>query len=202
MTATESSRQVSRTEEQDALEEFSARFVKQSGMIYLANNFEEVISTVNDLIQQRGKGDSCCALIKLLQNGLSVDMTKEIHSTIPFDDFQRNPRAIANRIDVGITKGEYAVAETGSIVDISLSDEHRLLSSFSRVHIAVVERSRFLKKLQELAPRIRDLIGEKNSGMPKPSMTLIGGPSRTSDIELKSVLGVHGPHEVHVVVSG
>jgi L-lactate dehydrogenase complex protein LldG len=170
-------------------------------MVYLAHNSEEIISRVNDLIQQRGKGDSCCAPIEIIQNGSSVDLSKKIHATIPFERFQKNPREVANKIDVGITKANYAIANTGSIVDLSQSDEHRLLSSFSRVHIAVVENSTILKKLQELAPRIRDLLKEKNNAKEKPSITLIGGPSRTSDIELKSVLGVHGPHEVHVVVS-
>jgi L-lactate utilization protein LutC len=183
----------------DPLEEFSERFTKQSGVFYPAKNSNEVVSTINDLIRERGRGDSCAAPISLMENGLPVDISKEIRTTVPFDDFLKNPREVSAKIDVGITRANYAVAETGSIVDISLSDQHRLLSSFSRVHIAFLDRSAVLTRLSELAPKIRDLLNA-DTGETKPSISLIGGPSRTSDIELKSVLGVHGPHEVHVVV--
>jgi L-lactate dehydrogenase complex protein LldG len=101
-------------------------------------------------------------------------------------------------LDVGITKADYAIAETGTIVDISYTDENRLLSSFTRVHIAVLEKSKILAKLRELSPLMREKLKPGKSSI--PSITFIGGPSRTSDIELKSVLGVHGPHEVHVVL--
>jgi L-lactate utilization protein LutC len=182
----------------DPVQEFTERFTKQSGMFYLAKDSGEIISKINDLIRERAKGDSCSAPISVLEKGKSVDISEEIRSTIPFEDILKNPKEVADKIDVGITKANYAIAETGSIVDISLSDQHRLLSSFSRVHIAVLESSTVLKRLSELGPKIRDLLNE-DASKTKPSISLIGGPSRTSDIELKSVLGVHGPHEVHVI---
>ena len=168
-------------------------------MICPAKNPEDVVAIVNALIKSRGKGESCCSSeIQISTNGSLRGISSQIDATVAYEDFQKDPRKIAGLLDVGITKAEYGIAETGTIVDISYTDEHRLLSSLSRVHIAVLERSSILEKLSMLSPKMKDLL---RAGMePKPSITFIGGPSRTSDIELKSVLGVHGPHEVHVVL--
>ncbi len=184
---------------QSPVEEFSTRFSKQAGMIYPAKNPEDVVAIVNALIKSRGKGESCCSSeIQISTNGSLRGISSQIDATVAYEDFQKDPRKIAGLLDVGITKAEYGIAETGTIVDISYTDEHRLLSSLSRVHIALLERSSILEKLSMLSPKMKDLL---RAGMePKPSITFIGGPSRTSDIELKSVLGVHGPHEVHVVL--
>jgi len=168
-------------------------------MIYPAKTPEEVVSLVNGLIKTRGKGESCCSsMIQLSHNGLTGNISSQINATLCPENFRKTPLKAAGMLDVGITKAEYGIAETGSIVDVSYTDEHRLLSSFSRVHIAVLERSSILAKLSMLSPKIEELL--RADARPKPAITFIGGPSRTSDIELKSVLGVHGPHEVHVVL--
>ncbi|HYB03051.1 MAG TPA: lactate utilization protein [Nitrososphaerales archaeon] len=184
---------------QNPVEEFSVRFSKQAGVIYPAKSPEDVVAIVNGLIKSRGKGESCCSSeIQITANGSLRGISSQIDTTVAYEDFQKNPRKIAALLDVGITKAEYGIAETGTIVDISYTDEHRLLSSLSRVHIAVLERTCILEKLSMLSPRMKELL--LPGVEPKPSITFIGGPSRTSDIELKSVLGVHGPHEVHVVL--
>ncbi len=181
------------------VEEFSARFSKQAGMIYPAKSPAEVASIVNGLIETRAKGASCCSPeIKISSINSPTGISGQIKATITYSEFQKNPRKLAGALDVGITKADCGISETGTIVDVSFSDEHRLLSSISRVHIAVLEKSSILPKLSMLSPRMKNLL---RAGVePKPSITFIGGPSRTSDIELKSVLGVHGPHEVHVVL--
>jgi L-lactate dehydrogenase complex protein LldG len=181
------------------ISEFSDRFAKQAGTIYPAKNPDETVSIINDLIKQRGKGESCCSQrIELASDGSVVNIAPNIKTSVRFEDLQKGGKELANLLDVGITKADYAIAETGTIVDISYTDENRLLSSFTRVHIAVLEKSKILAKLQELSPLMREKLKPGKSSI--PSITFIGGPSRTSDIELKSVLGVHGPHEVHVVL--
>jgi L-lactate utilization protein LutC len=184
---------------QDLVTEFSSRFSKQAGLVYPAKDQAEVASLINGLIKSRGKGESCCAPdIDIPSTDSRTNISPEINATMGYSDLQKNPRKFVGLIDVGITKADCGIAETGTIVDVSYSDEHRLLSSLTRVHIAILERSSILGRLSMLSAKMKDLLRAGEAS--KPSITFIGGPSRTSDIELKSVLGVHGPHEVHVVL--
>ena len=183
-----------------AVEEFSARFTKQAGMLYPAKDPSDAVSIINGLIKSRGKGESCCSdKIEVSYQGSKTHISPLVTTTVTYDALKKDPRKLVGLLDVGITKADYGIAETGSIVDVSFSDESRLLSSLTRVHIAVLERNRIQDKLSMLSPIMKDFLNPSN-GRKKPAITFIGGPSRTSDSELKSVLGVHGPHEVHVVL--
>ncbi|MDG6907156.1 MAG: lactate utilization protein [Nitrososphaerota archaeon] len=182
------------------IEEFSSRFIKQAGKVYFAKSAEDTTRIINGIIEERGKGDSCCSSnLRIRQNGSMVDISGRVKTNIWYSQFEEQPRKFADQLDVGVTHAEYGIAETGSIVDVAYTDEERLLSSITRVHIALLDSSNVLPNLDDLASRIRETLSAKQDH-PKPSITFIGGPSRTSDIELKSVLGVHGPHEVHVVI--
>ncbi|HVO97087.1 MAG TPA: lactate utilization protein [Bryobacteraceae bacterium] len=106
-------------------------------------------------------------------------------------EFSRDACASA---EVGITSADYALADTGSLVIFTESGESRLLSLLPPCHIAVIERSKIVPSLDDLL-RQRPMPGENSS-----AMVIITGPSRTGDIEMRLVRGVHGPGEVHVVI--
>jgi L-lactate utilization protein LutC len=98
--------------------------------------------------------------------------------------------------DIGITGVDYLVAETGSLVLLSLPDTPRSLSLLPPIHIAVATAD-------QIVPDLFDLVDPTSWG-PNPMLpsciSLITGPSKTGDIELRLVTGVHGPGEVHVVL--
>ena len=96
------------------------------------------------------------------------------------------------RCDAGLTSADAAIAETGSLLLDARAERHRLLSLVPPVHIALVPASRLVGSLG-------DAFGAGGDG-PGPAWTLITGPSRTADIELTLVVGVHGPRALHVVV--
>jgi L-lactate dehydrogenase complex protein LldG len=98
--------------------------------------------------------------------------------------------------DLGISGVDFLIAETGSLVVRACPAEPRSLSLLPPVHIVVAERARLL-------PDLFDLFEPKHWGEPPslPScLSLITGPSKTGDIELRLVTGVHGPGEVHVIL--
>jgi L-lactate dehydrogenase complex protein LldG len=99
--------------------------------------------------------------------------------------------------DIGISGVDALIAETGTIVQVSRPGQPRSLSLLPPVYIAVAHRSQLLPDLFdwfETIPaeaRARDLAA---------CYSLITGPSKTGDIELRLVTGVHGPGEVHVIL--
>jgi L-lactate utilization protein LutC len=93
--------------------------------------------------------------------------------------------------DIGISGVDYLIAETGSIAILARPEEPRSLSLLPPVHVAVAARAQLLPDLFDLFAAL--------SAMPS-CLSLITGPSKTGDIELRLVTGVHGPGEVHVVL--
>jgi L-lactate dehydrogenase complex protein LldG len=72
--------------------------------------------------------------------------------------------------------------------------EPRLLSLLPACHVVVIEARQILSGLDELFAILPDPATQSSS------MVLITGPSRTADIEMRLVRGVHGPGEIHVIV--
>jgi L-lactate dehydrogenase complex protein LldG len=98
--------------------------------------------------------------------------------------------------DLGLSGVDYLVAETGSLALLSGPDRPRALSLLPPVHVAVAERGQLLPDLFDLFEARR---WAERRGLPA-CLSLITGPSKTGDIELRLVTGVHGPGEVHVVL--
>jgi L-lactate dehydrogenase complex protein LldG len=108
-------------------------------------------------------------------------------------EFSREACAATN---VGITSADYALADTGTLVVLTESLESRTLSLLPPCHVAVIDQARIRGGLDDLFTRV-PLPAARSS-----AMVLITGPSRTADIELRLVRGVHGPGEIHVVIIG
>jgi L-lactate dehydrogenase complex protein LldG len=97
-------------------------------------------------------------------------------------------------IDVGITRAQAGIAETGTLVLDSSVEHNRLISLVPPVHIAILESSHIYATLGETLAMLQR--GDEVS----PAITFITGPSRTADIELTLTVGVHGPQELYVFI--
>jgi L-lactate dehydrogenase complex protein LldG len=98
--------------------------------------------------------------------------------------------------DLGITAADFAIAETGSVVVQSRRGQERMVSLLPKVHLAVVEPAMIVPDLFDLFARL-ELTGLDQ--LPS-NLTLITGPSKTGDLELRLVTGVHGPRAWHVAL--
>lgn len=88
--------------------------------------------------------------------------------------------------DAGVTDVYAAVAETGSLVIRPTPQHGRALSLVPMIHAAIVQPRDLVADLVDLFDKA-GLEGSRNG------LTLISGPSKTSDIEMNLVTGVHGP---------
>ena len=105
-------------------------------------------------------------------------------------------RAASLAADLGITAADFAIAETGSVVVQSRRGQERMASLLPKVHLAVVEPAMIVPDLFDLFTRL-----EQHGLDQLPSnLTLITGPSKTGDLELRLVTGVHGPRAWHVAL--
>lgn len=98
-------------------------------------------------------------------------------------------------IDIGLTYADFGIAETGTLVIDSRSEDLRLATMISEIHIAVLPLSRLRESSYEVEADLRARMGRA------PDYTaFITGASRTADIERVLALGVHGPLELHILI--
>ena len=91
-----------------------------------------------------------------------------------------------------VTGSAVAVAETGTIIlDGSANQGRRAISLVPDHHICVV-------KAADITGILPEALGRIDGTRP---ITMISGPSATSDIELERVEGVHGPRRLDVIIA-
>ena len=100
-------------------------------------------------------------------------------------------RELAAEARFGISQVEWALMDTGTLVQDSTAVEQRLVSSLPTIHIALIPTSGLLPDLPTLLTRVHP----KECGY----IAMITGPSRTADIERVLTIGVHGPERLVIV---
>lgn len=108
------------------------------------------------------------------------------------------PGAI-DKAEVGVTGIEFAIAQSGTLVETASNDAVRLVSGLPRTYIGVLRAEDIVDQFHDGAARVRRIVQQHDQNL---VISFISGPSRTGDIELKLTLGVHGPEEAHAVVIG
>jgi L-lactate dehydrogenase complex protein LldG len=99
-------------------------------------------------------------------------------------------------LDGAVTGCAAAIAETGTLVlDGQELSGRRVLTLVPNHHICIVHTDQVVDQVPEavagLAPAVRE------QGVP---VTLVSGPSASSDIELQRIEGVHGPRHLLVLL--
>jgi len=95
-----------------------------------------------------------------------------------------------------VTGCTVAIAETGTVVMTSgPSEGPRKLTLVPDLHVCIVQSDQIVETVPEGIGVVADLVRAE-----RRPVTLISGPSATSDIELSRVEGVHGPRQLVVLI--
>jgi L-lactate dehydrogenase complex protein LldG len=108
---------------------------------------------------------------------------------------RENLRAYPGGIDMGVTRVDFGIAETGTLVLNSNSEETRLSTMLCETHVAILNEGKIRKTSFSMADELNDLTGQASS-----YTAFITGASRTADIERVLALGVHGPLELVILL--
>ena len=150
-----------------------------------------------------GEPDAARVLARILTDagarrvvGSDAPLVQRLLSTLGHDfvreSLDRLSRDALFACDAGVTTAQWGIAETGTLVLESARERSRLLSLVPPIHVALLSTRCICESLGNALDRVRQAASH--------AITFITGPSRTSDIELTLVVGVHGPQTVHVLL--
>jgi L-lactate dehydrogenase complex protein LldG len=185
--------------EADRIEDPPARFLQElenlGGHGQRVANLEETRQYVVSLAEERGAKLLVRWDVEELES-LGVDGPLreagiEVAAWRDLADF----REVARRADLGLSTAEWAIAETGSLVLESGPGRGRTVTLLPPVYVAVVPLDRLVRTVPEA-------VGKYAGGTLPTNVCFHTGPSRSGDIEMSLVVGMHGPGEVHVVLVG
>lgn len=100
--------------------------------------------------------------------------------------------------NVGITISEVTLAESGTVVLFSDKERGRTVGFLPSTYIALIPKSSIVARMTQGAQKMREIY-EKTGHVPS-CVNFISGPSNSADIELKLVVGVHGPFKASYIV--
>lgn len=180
------------TECSTMLESFKARAEAVSAQVEKVANKVLALELIVRLLHQESVDDKPNLRAVWAESPMVGDTEKKLlKSAVPGLVFDVT-REIAADAKVGISQMDWAMANTGTLVQRADAVDKRLVSTLPPLHIAIVSTSALVPDLPSLLNRI----DPRNSAY----LSFITGPSRTADIERVLTIGVHGPERLIVVV--
>ncbi|AXP09180.1 lactate utilization protein C [Campylobacter hepaticus] len=125
---------------------------------------------------------------------LNLDKIKT-EEKICFNENIENLRHEVFHSDFSIIHARAGISSHGVALVLSSKEQPRMLSLAPKLCIILLKKENVVKSLSQAL----NLVKEENAILPT-NILFIAGPSRTADIELITVFGVHGPQIAHIII--
>jgi L-lactate dehydrogenase complex protein LldG len=149
---------------------------------------DDLGATIADALAERG------ARTVVVPAGVDPSWTANLSADVRSDEPSSDDQLTVSELDVVdgvITSCAVAIAETGTLIlDGSRGQGRRILTLIPDYHLCVVLTDQIVPDVPQALARLT----------PTRPLTMISGPSATSDIELNRVEGVHGPRTLEVII--
>ena len=171
-------------------EQFKAKAVAVGAEVYSFETKRDALDFLVPFLEKEGLADAPGCYAVWADCPFLDGMDKVALQQLPGLRFDVS-RSLASQARFGISQMEWALADTGSLVQDQGSVEQRLVSSLTGIHIALVAPDNILAGKAALFTRTN----------PQTSryIAFITGPSRTADIERVLTIGVHGPERLVII---
>lgn len=161
----------------EELNTIGGNVVVESSLQQLVQEFEKICKSKEI--------DSVFCIDPILQEALSA-------STLEVNSDENSFKTL----EVGVTRCEFLISRTGTIVVSSAHPSGRRLNVFPPIHVVFAKASQLLAFPDDALLRLGEKYGEDFPSL----VSFITGASRTADIEKTLVMGAHGPKELFVFI--
>ncbi len=153
--------------------------------------------------QPQSAGEAIAKVLEIIDQDESVSSWEQSQIPLPDLHLALQEAGIARvgvdpAVRVGITGIDAALAATGSLVLSSGHGRYRASSLLPPLHVAVMTSSQIVPDLEQWWAQRKEegLLRLRQSS----NIAIITGPSRTADIAMQLVMGMHGPGQLHIVL--
>lgn len=181
----------------DLVTSFCQQFAAAGGVAHIATTAGECVDKTVELARMKGAKSILLGHGEFLDSlNLAAPLRSRLSEAQVHEIGPNGTRDLFFGADLAISGVHALVAESGTVVALASPAEPRSLTLLPPVHIAVAHRGQILADLFDL---FDGSLAQRKTNLPS-CVSLITGPSKTGDIELRLVTGVHGPGEVHLIL--
>ncbi|MSN96555.1 lactate utilization protein C [Campylobacter sp. FMV-PI01] len=171
------------------VEEYITRAIENKAIV-IDTKKSNLVDEINKIIEKEEASNL------IYPNGLPIEIDNiRIKNKFKFCEQIETFKEHLFAYDVSIINARFGVSSHGNFCVTSSKDQPRILSLTSKLCIVLLKKENILESMSEALKRIK-----KEAEKLPTNILFICGPSRTSDIELQTVMGVHGSQIVYVLV--